>query len=842
MDLLSFTFELRDVITYMSKTLINEFPSEKLTIEHLIMSILDNKQSHAYIILSTMLTTDTLVTLKDFYADTLKSKSLNNIITDIDKIEYDEKLNDLIKNSKAEAEALKNTLIGSEHIILAILNPKYKTPIQNTFSAVGINYDFMYNASVKKINEKKINKTDNKILSLDGPKSLQQVMLMPGIIGQLSQNTNQQQQKPSSLSEFTVNINELVQKNKCDFVVGRDNEIKQIIKTMARRKKNNAILLGDSGVGKTSMVYKLAYLINSKQVPDIIQDKTIIMLDVMALVSGTTFRGMFEQRVKSLFDELTSSNKYILFIDDMQQILKTGGKDKDTDMSGMIGDILNNGEVRVIGTIGFKDYKNGIENNANLSRKFQKIIIDPNTQEETFNILLSSKSYYEKYHNVTYSEEVLKYIIKLGEKYISERKLPDSAIDIMDVAGASTCFIDKNPKEIITLKKQITQIDNQIENELYKFFNESNHTNNNLEEVDKLNIEKDKVKIILNDAYKNNKTKVVTEITKDIIAATVSEMTHIPISKLSTNEKVKLINLDKILKDSIIGQDDAIDTICKSIKRNRVGLSDKHKPITVSLLCGPSGVGKTLLAKKIAQEIFDDEKNMIRIDMSEFSEKGSVSKLVGTSPGYVGFDSENMLTDKVRNHPYSVVLLDEIEKASEEIFNILLQVFDDGRLTDGKGTTVSFKNCIILMTSNIGAKNVSNFSKGMGFVEDENSNKKSIFEKALKNKFNPEFINRIDSILYFNSLTEDNLKNIINLELTYLNKRLNENNCNISYDTNVINFILSEINKDGKDYGARPIKRFITNCIEDEIVDRLLEDETKKSFTISIDKDKIMIN
>ena len=831
---MDYTIEMKEVLNYMSDILITEFPTDKLTIEYMVVALLDKKKCHAFMILDNKLTSTSINSLHDFYLEIIKNNNKNPSIID-KNAKFDDNLIDLIEKGKNEAEKLENKLIGSEHILLALLDENNSNPIKRTFNTIGLDYNFIYNACAENTNEKKqaktklpTNKMDNPFMIITSSSISNKALINPK--GEITSSSS------PSIDAYTININKLVEKGDYDKVIGREKEIKQIIKTLARRKKNNVILLGEPGVGKTSLPYKIAELINNNKVPDIIKNKTIVMLDVLALISGTTFRGMLEQRVKSLFDELTSSKNYILLLDDMQQILKTGSKDKDTDLSEMLGNILNNGEVRVIGTIGFKDYKNGIEGNVNLSRKFQKIIIEPNTKNETLTILNNIKIYYENYHNVRYSDEILNYAIDLANRYVTERKLPDSAIDILDVAGASTCLVNRKPQDILDIDKQINGVDKKIEEALEC---------GNFEAIDALNIEKDKYKIELNELtnnFKKNTKNYIINITEDDIAKTVSEMVNIPVNKLSTNEKEKMIHLEDKLRESIIGQNDAIETICRSIKRNRVGLSDANKPITVSLLCGPSGVGKTLLAKKIAGEVFGDERNLIRIDMSEFSEKSSVAKLIGASAGYIGYGDINMLTDKVKNKPYSVILLDEIEKANEEIFNLLLQVFDDGRLTDGKGNTVSFKQCIILMTSNIGAKDVSSFSKGMGFVADEGKNKKSIFEKALKNKFNPEFINRIDSILYFNSLTDDNLKNIIKLELSYLNDRLLNNNFKIKYDDNTINFILQEIAKD-KEFGARPIKRFIANNIEDKIVDKLLETDYKNGyeFNLSIIDDNLNI-
>lgn len=747
-----YTSELETVIDNMTEmSQQHAIGDNKITPLHLLLSILGSQNSTAYDIICNKISTQLISKVK-----TICEKTLGNKIASEETV-YSDELTLIFKNASIHSKSKNSNLINSGDVLSAAITSN--TKIKGLLEKFGITENYVNSLM-----------PSNGIIFIN--KSLEDTDFID--------NDEDSPIEENIISKFTTNINKQVSDGMYDNVIGRDREILQLVAILGRRNKNNALIIGDTGIGKTSLVYKLADMINRGTAPSSMNGRTIYKLDIISLVSGTSFRGMLESRIKELFSQLSERKDAILFIDDMQSIIKTSTKDKDTDISGIIGSILNDGNVRVIGTIGYKDMKNGIENNPNLSKKFYKLSLLPMSQQDTINAINENKHYYEDYHKISVSNDVTVKIVKYAERFITDSKLPNSAIDVLDTIGA------------------IAQIDNN---------------------------------------------EIVKKIDENDIKEAVSEITGIPSNNLSTDEIEKLNNIEISLKESIVGQDTAIDTICNNIKRHSTGISDSSRPIAVSLLCGPTGVGKTLMAKKIAKEMFGSENNIIRIDMSEFSEKSSLSRLIGTSAGYIGFDSTNMLTDKVNENPYSLILLDEIEKANDEVFNLLLQVFDEGRLTDGRGNTISFKNCIILMTSNIGAKE-NTFNKGnIGFTDTSEAKTGEIFEKALKEKFSPEFINRIDDIIYFNPLDKKELKKIIKLEMNYLQKRVKENvGIELTYEPNVIDKFILEGVKDESEFGARPIKRFIASSIENKIVEKILSGSDKfKKLSIAYNKKEGLI-
>ena len=822
--------EYKDILAYMLDILGNEFPTAEFTPEYIMLAILDNPRCHANLVMDNILMTDTLDYLRNYYAQVIREEPKKPILNK--DVKFDKELSDIINRAEDEAEFLTSTKLGSEHILLSIINPANHFKVGEKLISFGLAYDSICSNCrdfVEETEQKspKVKKVDNSYISNN-----HQDTKIP-LKSEINSKVFVQNGNTPFINKYTINLHEEIANGKYDKLIGREDVLDNVIKVLSRRRKNNVILVGKPGTGKTSIGYRLAEMIDCGSVPDNLEGKQVVMLDVMALLSGTHLRGMFEERVDGLFKELKNNSNYILFIDDMQNIVRNTGKDKDGDLSDVISKILTEGNVRVVGTISFKDYRNGIENNSVLSTKLQKIIVEPSTKEETFKILKSNKSYYENFHHVKFDDECLLKAVKLAKRYITNNNLPDSAIDVIDLTGASISLNNKQSTSMKTLKEEL----NSFDGEKKKAMNSGN-----FEKLDEIAKKESQLLKKISDMKKkiDNDESTWIHATEDDIADTVSAITTIPVSKLSISNKTTILHIDEILKKDVIGQDEAINEIAKAIKRSRAGFSDNNK-CTSLMMIGTTGVGKTLIAKKLAENVFGDEKALIRFDMSEYQDKTSVNKLLGSSAGYVGYENGGLLTEAVKNKPYCVLLFDEIEKADESIYNVFLQLFDEGRLTDNNGTTVNFKNVIVIMTSNIGAKQASEMGNGVGFQSNVEENKKSIIEKSLKNKFNPEFLNRIDNIIHFNALTDDNIRAITRLELNKLSNRVKENGVNLKFGSDVIDYIFKKAIRE-KEYGARPIMRIIQDNISDKVVDLVLESENKQnSFDISINKDDEVI-
>ena len=654
-----------------------------------------------------------------------------------------------------------------------------------------------------------------------------------------SKNTNQDNSsKTPVLDNFSRDLIKLAEEGKLDPVIGRDNEINRIAQILSRRKKNNPIILGEPGCGKTAIVEGLAKKIFEGDCPQNLANKRIVSLDMTSIVAGTKYRGQFEERMKVIIDELYSNPDIIIFIDEIHTMIGAGNSSGSMDASNIFKPALSRGELQCIGATTFEEYRKNIEKDGALERRFQKVIVDASTKEETLIILQNSKDRYEKHHKVSYSDEILKLCVELADRYISDREFPDKAFDIIDEVGARSQVEVKLPEIIEDLKRQAQIIKDQkvLVINKQKYEEAANLRDKEKKILSDLNLEKEN--------FEKNRNKFKQEVTDDVVYDVVSMMTKIPINKITSDETQQLINLKETLSNKVIGQEDAVSKISRSIQRNKVGLSDPKKPIFSGLLVGNSGVGKTELAKQLAKHMFNSEDDLIRLDMSEFSDKIATSKLTGTSPGYVGYEDGSPFLNKIKNKPYSVILLDEIEKAHPEIFNVFLQILDEGFLTDGHGRKINFKNCIILMTSNVGTRVVQEFGTGVGFttntkIERREDEIKSVLEKELFKKFSPEFINRLDDIVYFKDLNEEDLLKIVDLELNKFYERIGKLGFQVNVDSTLKKH-LTEVGTDTR-FGARILKRTVQKWVDDAITEKILTDNPEKGSTFILtynEKDK----
>lgn len=853
----NYTNELNRLLGFMENTLGKEMPTPVLTLEYFILAILDQKDSNIYRIIDDCCSNMAKNRIYTTYRQILQGRALSAIKPNRE-IKYDAKLAETLAQANTEREMLGAEKLGSEHVLLHILaDDSPDNSIRKVFNGAGLSYPILLEKISSGVNQGQKQKgqkpqgnmifsgidkalegsdsTGIKIISTPGgpvviksttlngdpgdvpPEFLKMLGLGDNVMINGQKAGDKKKAKTQFIDQYCTNLNEQAEKHQIDKLVGRENEINNIIRTLGRRKKNNVIIVGGAGVGKTCLAEGLAYKIVEGTVPKFLKNKKLISLDMTALMAGTTLRGMFEERVKGLLDEIKASGEYILFIDNIGNVL--GNKVKnDYDVASMLSHSLDNGEVQVIGTADFSSFRSTFDKDATLLRRFQKLIIDAPSKEDSKDILNGIQQNYADYHGVIYSQEAIDTCVELADKYITERNLPDSAIDVLDEAGAVVgTKNDTESKEIIELREKIYKYKADIEklkkedkyDEADALEKEQKLTANNLAEVVKREEE----------YKKEHRPTVDVNVIYDIIAS----KTGIPLNRLSADDKKKLANIDERLKQNVIGQDEAIDIICKALKRNRVGFKKSGCQFS-ALLIGRTGVGKTLIAKQLAKEMFGDEGALIRFDMSEYPDKTAVNKLIGSNPGYVGYEEGGQLTEAVKNRKYCVLLLDEIEKADPEVYNIFLQVLDEGFLTDNSGQKVDFKNVIVLFTSNAGAKAASDFGKGIGFQDNEEENSKRILLKQLKNKFPPEFLNRLDNVIYFNSLKDDDLRKIIRLEISKLQKRMLEIGYTMTYDEGTVDHIF-DIVKEEKEYGARPIVRAIQDEIEDKITDLLLEND-----------------
>ena len=638
------------------------------------------------------------------------------------------------------------------------------------------------------------------------------------------------------LDNFSRDLIKMAEEGKLDPVIGREKEILRIAQVLSRRKKNNPIIIGEPGAGKTAIVEGLAMMIFNGECPKNLSDKRIVSLDMNSVVAGTKYRGQFEERMKIIIEELQANPNIVVFIDEIHTMVGAGNSSGSLDASNIFKPALSRGEIQCVGATTLDEYRKHFEKDGALERRFQKVIVDPSTKEETFEILKQSKSKYEEHHKVNYDDESLRVCVELADRYITDREFPDKAFDILDEVGARMQIDIKLPEVIEKLKLEAQSIKKEKLDVIKRQNYEQAAELRDKERTIISNLEKEKRKF---EDYLKTSKRIVSE---ELIYEVVSNMTKIPVSKLNLDEKNTLVNLESSLNFTVIGQEEAVMKISKSIRRNRVGIKDPNRPIGSFIFLGSTGVGKTFLAKQLAKEIFGNENNLIRVDMSEYQEKHTISRLIGSPPGYVGHDEGGQLTEQVKNKPYSVILFDEIEKANKDIFSTLLQMLDDGHLTDGLGRKINFKNCLIIMTSNIGVKKLHDFGTGVGFKTNSDvvkeEHKRDVLKKELGKFFAPEFLNRIDDVIIFNSLKKEDIDKIVKLELDILLKRLLKMKYKFSYKLEVIDLI-SKVGFDEL-FGARPLKRAIQDKIEDLISEKILLNEVveNKDYMLLVKDDE----
>lgn len=819
-----FSKELTDLLTYIKEDLIKTFPIASIPMEMFFAAALSIQDSMLYKVVNSYLNTFSISNLENKFNSVLQEKSLTTIKPGR-TIEYSQELKNLFNKSYSECLKQNVSYITSDHVLLALLNNDNinENKSKSFFLSESVNYDIVseYSSKIHEIADTVLKNENTEIEESDDEPVLVKTFVINSQddLEQLKEKLLKKKETPSKKSkeknsvQYCTNLNDLAKDGNINDIVGRDKEIYQIVKVLNRKEANNILLIGETGVGKTAIIEGLAHRIQNGLALSTICDKTILRLNISEMMGGTQFRGIFEERFSSLFKDLKKRENIILFIDNFHKF-SSERKDEEFNITTLLLPYLQETSVNVIISSTYDGYRKSLEKNHELLRRFQKIDILPPTKEECKNILMYQKEFYEKHHNVIFNEEVIDTILSLSKRYITDRNLPISAIDIMDEIGSQ-----KNIERYETedIKNKRTELREIIKN------------GDKDKELD--------VRLELTKLQNTKKEKESFEITNEDVYNAIASHTNLPINKINTSEKHAISSIDKILNSMIIGQENAIKEVSQAIKRSKVGLSPQNKPIASFLCIGKTGVGKTLMAKILAKEIFGDEKYLVRFDMSEYADKTSVNKLIGSSAGYVGYQEGGLLTEAVKYKKHCVLLIDEIEKADEQVYNIFLQILDDGFLTDNTGNKVDFTNTIILLTSNVGTKQASE-SRSIGFGGSDDENKREIIEKELKKKFPPEFINRLSDVVYFNSLTEDNLKKIIQIELDKLNKRLIDIKYTLQYSDDVINYILNYIKKD-IEYGARPILRAIQELIENKITDLLLENDYKEwyEFNINIEDD-----
>ncbi|MDI9341849.1 MAG: ATP-dependent Clp protease ATP-binding subunit [Sediminibacterium sp.] len=820
-----FSPRVKDVITYSREEALR-LGHDYIGIEHLMLGMIRDGEGVGMRLLKN-LGVEAQEFRRTIEANLTPGLRKSNNLANIPLVKQAEKT---LKLTYLEAKTFKSVQIGTEHLLLCILKDNDNV-VTKTLLKYGVDYDAV-RAELEGFMENP-NKIENTAAGDDDEE--QGDSFSSGGSG-AQKKPGDSKSKTPVLDNFGRDLTKMAEDGKLDPVVGREKEIERVSQILSRRKKNNPILIGEPGVGKSSIAEGLALRIVQRKVSRVLFSKRVVTLDLASLVAGTKYRGQFEERMKAVMNELEKSPDVILFIDEIHTIIGAGGASGSLDASNMFKPALARGEIQCIGATTLDEYRQYIEKDGALERRFQKVIVEPATQDESLQILNNIKSKYEDHHNVTYTPEALKACVTLTARYITDRHLPDKAIDALDEAGSRVHITNINvPQNILDIEKKIEDI-KELKNQVVR--------SQKYEEAAKLRDTEKNLQAELETAKKaweqeTKQNRVV--VTEDNVAEVVSMMSGVPVQRVNQNESDKLVKMNELLKGKVIGQDPALLKVVKAIQRNRAGLKDPNKPIGSFIFLGPTGVGKTQLAKVLARYLFDNDDALIRIDMSEYMEKFAVTRLIGAPPGYVGYEEGGQLTEKVRRRPYSVVLLDEIEKAHPDVFNMLLQVLDDGQLTDSLGRKIDFKNTIIIMTSNIGARQLKDFGTGVGFgttarKENEDEASKGVIENALKKAFAPEFLNRIDDVVMFNSLQREDIHKIIDIELANLFSRVN----GLGYQIRISDTAKDYIVEKGYDanYGARPLKRAIQKYLEDPMAEEIIKSNLTEGDEIEVDYDK----
>ena len=802
-------------------------------LEHIFLGIVDDKDSNAVQILRNL-----ELDIEAFRQKLEASiKTTNTVVGNTDNLPLTKQAERALKFTYIVAKDFNSEQVASEHLMLAILHDDNNI-VSQRLEYEGITFN-KYKKEVEKLTPRVSEPEPTNVFQDEDEEDETP-----------TQTTDKQQNKKNTksntpvLDSFGRDLTKAAEEGRLDPIVGRETELERIAQVLSRRKKNNPILIGDPGVGKSAIAEGLAQRIVEHRVSRTLYNKRIVVLDLGSVVAGTKYRGQFEERMKSILNELEKNPDIILFIDEIHTIIGAGNANGSLDASNMFKPALARGELQCIGATTLDEYRQYIEKDGALERRFQKILVEPTTPEETVQILNNIKSKYEDHHLVTYEPEAIEACVKLTNRYISDRNLPDKAIDALDEAGARVHISNIHvPNEIIEMEKQVEEIKQQKKLAIkeQRFEDAGHYRDEEKTLVEKLENAKK--------AWDNDTNSHRETVTEQNVAEVVAMMTGVPVQRIAQNESDRLMSMESELAGTVIGQDEAIKNVVKAIRRNRAGLKDPNRPIGSFIFLGPTGVGKTYLAKVLAKYLFDSEDALIRIDMSEYMEKFAVSRLVGAPPGYVGYEEGGQLTEKVRRKPYSIVLLDEIEKAHPDVFHLLLQVLDDGQLTDSLGRKVDFKNTIIIMTSNIGSRQLKDFGQGVGFgtqakKDSKDKNSRAVIENALKRSFAPEFLNRIDEVVIFESLNKENINQIIEIELKKVFERIKEMGYEPELTEKARNFIVEK----GWDeqYGARPLKRAIQKYVEDVLAEEIIKNNPAKGSKIVIDyneeKEEMIVN